>query len=143
MSEVIIRQLTDEERAALDAKLGPPLMPRPLNEKELKRIARERAKTAEAVEPEPQERDLLTVAKAVAKATRLKDCDAVITAKSGREARVIYNDRTLACVRLAAKGGIWIWVPVNGAQTRQTVGSVTDAAKLVKTSERRTPKGAS
>jgi hypothetical protein len=88
--------------------------------------------------------DLAQVATAVAKATRLKGAEAVISAKSGSEARIVYDGRTLAFVRALSNGRVRVHVQHFGkrAEDRMTVENVQQAAAAVKQSERRQPKPA-
>jgi hypothetical protein len=82
----------------------------------------------------------LTTARAVAKATRLQGADAVAS-KSGLHARVTYDGRTLAFVRQQKKA-ISVHIQDYGTERRERVATIAEAAKLVKTSERRQPKTA-
>jgi len=43
---------------------------------------------------------MLSLADAIAKATRLKDATAIITGKSGKEARIMFENRSLAFANL-------------------------------------------
>jgi hypothetical protein len=52
---------------------------------------------------------------------------------------MMFEGRSLAFIRVTTKG-IWIWVPGEGREDRLTVGTVAEAAKVVKTSDRRQPK---
>jgi pyruvate/2-oxoglutarate dehydrogenase complex dihydrolipoamide acyltransferase (E2) component len=94
--------------------------------------------------PEPQSPakafDLLETAQKIAKATKLKNATAVITAASGREARIVYEERSLAFVSVNRKGiriHTQMWTK---PEDRQTVETVPAAARLVLKSERRSPK---
>lgn len=84
---------------------------------------------------------LADLAASIAKATRLRGATAVISAPSGREARICLDGRTLAFVR-GTKSGIRVHVQHHGSEERSTVETVREAADLVKTSARRQPKPA-
>ena len=106
-------------------------------------------KPAAKTEPKPKaakpQRNLQAEADAIAEATRLKDARALITAKSGREARITIPGETdvpvtLAFISVVNATGLRVHVQGWGSEERKRVESVAEAAALVKTSPRRTPK---